>query len=224
MRTRSEGGPVSAPSFDAVLPEGWTEGDDSDVENATALGDPGRAQRLWGFPRTQREPGGPRPSGSGLESEERHFRGRTSTSWPRRSRRASTTTSTGWRHPSGPSARSRGSTTSRDLDPTRESMERRPSRSSNRAAPSGQRTFRFRAVALVHDGLGFNITASGSRRTSSTKRPRSSTRSSRAGSGRTRAQARPSAPRRCGPSPARSARAPRLRGPRGPARPDRARR
>jgi hypothetical protein len=41
-----EGGPVSAPSFDAVLPAGWTEGDDDDLNDATDAAIQGAASSL----------------------------------------------------------------------------------------------------------------------------------------------------------------------------------
>jgi hypothetical protein len=41
-----EGGPVSAESFDAELPSGWTEGDDDDLETATQAAVQGAASIL----------------------------------------------------------------------------------------------------------------------------------------------------------------------------------
>ena len=149
-----EGGPVSAPSFDAVLPEGWTEGDDSDVEKATGLATQGAAAAL-----------GVSADQLNLEAEAVWF-GPESEDFRTNINVLAEEIPPGLNDNQyvetsfGTVSQIPGIDDLEDLDPTQVDGEEAESLEYS-AAPSGQE-LRFRAVALVHDGLGFNITATAS--------------------------------------------------------------
>jgi hypothetical protein len=150
-----DGGPVSAPSFDAVLPSGWTEGDDDDVDQATALASQGAAAAL-GLSEDQLD----------LQAEAVWFYSESEGDF--------TTNINVLAEGIPPSVgednyvESSLGTVSElpgiagldELEPTPVDGEEAESIEYS-AAPSGQ-PLKFRAVALVHNGTGFNITATAS--------------------------------------------------------------
>jgi hypothetical protein len=150
-----EGGPVSAPSFDAVLPAGWTEGDDADVESATNLANQGAAATL-----------GVEEDQLTLEAEAVWF-----DSEPEWDFTTNINVLAEEIPPSvdvddyveislGTVSQLPGIDDLEELDPTEVDGDRAESIEYS-AAPSGQ-PLMFRAVALVHEGEGFNVTVTAS--------------------------------------------------------------
>ena len=149
-----EGGSVSAPSFDAVLPSGWTEGDDSDVDNATELATQGAATAL-----------DISADELNLEAEAVWF-GSEADDFRTNINVLAEEIPPGLDEDKyvevalGAVTALPGIEDLEDLDPTQVDGEDAES-IEYAAAPTGQ-DLRFRAVALVHNGLGFNITVSAS--------------------------------------------------------------
>ncbi|MDX6586269.1 MAG: hypothetical protein QOI31_742 [Solirubrobacterales bacterium] len=148
-----EGGPVSAPSFDAVLPAGWTEGDDSDVDNATGLATQGAAAAL-GVPADQLN----------LEAEAVWFGPesedfRTNINVLAEEIPPSVGEDQYVETSLGTVSELPGIEGLEDLDPIEVDGDAAESIEYS-AAPAGQ-PLQFRAVALVHEGEGFNITVTG---------------------------------------------------------------
>jgi len=150
-----EGGPVSAPSFDAVLPSGWMEGDEGDVDNATELASQGAAATL-GVEEDQLD----------LEAEAVWFYSESEGDFTTNINVLAEGIPPGVGEDNyvetslGTVSELPGIADLEELEPTQVDGEEAESIEYS-AAPAGQ-ALKFRAVALVHDGTGFNITATAS--------------------------------------------------------------